>query len=1726
MKPFRLAPRAVALALSFTFALPNPALALRIEQSPAIKTALEESLQPAAGAEEDKNVVVDLYKLRNEIGLDLLKTLRKPGWSVQFENVVKGLESRTPEKHLVKRSGPDWWIHLHLAFPSDHKGVELTNGLLFRILRNAEGRITGLADPLAEHSDFRFDKPRFFVVLGKPPGQLGGALLSKKDLGKLTAEALETVLRNRESLEARILRNKPSYLLLKSVSQEPSRYSYPLRLLGFRLPPPSIWLMENARKAAHDYPEKPYFILNLPDVWDVDYPSRSFVWNMYKWRHRGVFQRLDLPVTEADEKEKAALLQRLTAAGMEELGYERLLTNPKHHNPERFTYIVHGISPRAGKTLGWIPTPEELQSAHVLSASLIHRDRESWIVSTPGDQGFILSVPDENIFWVSPTDLGMSVRDFLTEQKTLGLLHREKKIVIPPDELIRKSQESQRINDLLSQNELLIEGTNSSGRKIAVAGVFLKEENGQPASFEIQAIRSKIAAWAKKHRLPVVFIQRPTKPQPAGAEEVGQAIAQVMRWDETIRAGTLSQEQFRKEARTFAQQPLFNQSLPSLTGDLVLRFKLLQDMQDFFGLSKGEWGSPFFHLALDGFLKDLALLNLQQIQGTRQVEDLDTLRDELASTQWDRLLRLLQIRWELYEPHGPAPSVHARQTSAGYYFPTDLLASALFLQRAGLQWGDNLLDLGSGSGHVLLAGASVLGLKTYGFEVDPELLRENALWIQKAQENRLIRPGQVQVSPENFLTAPWPAVNAIYHFPQPGEGGMSQGDLKKFEERILQYGTEHPLIRLILVGREQDPLLAASFPRLLKKWNAQWDPELGIVILTPPIVPAAGMEEEGSWSKIEGALEKTARTFAEDAGVRGQAASLQTRLRSLSGDQRLFAYQWLWIHSFPKKADRLETLQLSQVPEAVKILNRFGQLLDGALDNFATSPKVPGTQIRVVKDRKITPSDLRKLEKILTRIQTTNPRLYARVLEQTRTLGLFKMKVLEAGVFSGPFGFTGLPWPNPWKPPFDDLIDELASDLVWGSARRAWSSKYKESDLVRDTQFEFPKWLRSQHSLVYWPRQQTTAYRYLEKVYLDLAIDSFAFQRAWRLRNHSSHLARRQDLRDNLYETAQRLNRLRSPEGRAVLTEAGRTVVEQFRRKLRSLVSRTMVLWMEDLKDADEETRALTVQLLGEIAMPGIHAILDKALQDDQDSVRGAAAGALGNTPYPNSIPILLKLMWDRSQEVRAGAVHSLVRLQPALADLPHPLVRAILTAHPEWMKVSPLPEELQRLRKAVAWLPPEGAKIPLVHGGENYRTLSDPVLLPSWTAEEQVQAVLRLLRGKQLGKQYIHQLTVQGRLPDEFKYAALALILISPYLQDWNEPFMDAPWGKVAPLVHDGGITETSLNFLWRDVEGRTDFLRRVAVVYGPNQPELKAMEQERLLLETKAYQRLALALHAAQGTAPKAEEVEGGIPPDLYKKLADHWKKFRQAMDQYLDAFSGEIEGEKFDLTGAVRVRWFLDKPRELKDWPGPRQEADWDPVRKELLKLNRFIEKDDRGLYNALRRQVFALLKTTTDDIDRDLGLLPPAASPAPAAGMEEIAAQANSGSARVVIGPSAFEMVPGLRRAVEILRRAGMEERFILLPDPNLPDEERRSRLLDAAAKAYGAGSLIGYAAQSDPVMAGFEELLKPGKVSLVRRKPMELKSFVLQILDDVGISAAGSEEAAEEILSAAGIGQAA
>lgn len=318
------------------------------------------------------------------------------------------------------------------------------------------------------------------------------------------------------------------------------------------------------------------------------------------------------------------------------------------------------------------------------------------------------------------------------------------------------------------------------------------------------------------------------------------------------------------------------------------------------------------------------------------------------------------------------------------------------------------------------------------------------------------------------------------------------------------------------------------------------------------------------------------------------------------------------------------------------------------------------------------------------------------------------------------------------------------------------------------------------------------------------------------------------------------------------------------------------------------------------------------------------------------------------------------------------------LTAlRPDWLDHPASAREVIALDRASSYLPPIGGKLPIqdTENRSNKEAEAPDRLDPSYVAEEQSQKVIGYRREGALGKFYVHQLAVQGRLPDRFKYAALALICHSPYKSDWTQPFFKAEWAKVAPLVHDGGIVIRNFNPRWRGVEGRTDFLQRIFLI---QEPELNILEQkspaelvhvsvdrltaaradqleeERLRLESRFYQRAAFALHAAIGTAPRS------IPKDIRFTAADTWNDFEEQMKNLL------VEYTNGEIGNAV---WFLDKPRAIKGWEryGGRQEAEWPPIQQELIRL-----EEKRKHHPGIILKVRQLLIQTTETIDQILGL----------------------------------------------------------------------------------------------------------------------------------------------------------
>lgn len=282
-------------------------------------------------------------------------------------------------------------------------------------------------------------------------------------------------------------------------------------------------------------------------------------------------------------------------------------------------------------------------------------------------------------------------------------------------------------------------------------------------------------------------------------------------------------------------------------------------------------------------------------------------------------------------------------------------------------------------------------------------------------------------------------------------------------------------------------------------------------------------------------------------------------------------------------------------------------------------------------------------------------------------------------------------------------------------------------------------------------------------------------------------------------------------------------------------------------------------------------------------------------------------------------------------------------------------------------YLPPVGGKIsPL-----NKDNLD--IIKPTLTVEEQLEEIRRRRRAGELGSDYNHQMTVQGGLPDEFKFAALGLIISSPYANHWEHPFYRAPWGSIAPLVHDGGKVKTDLNPLWEKIWHRTDFLHRLAKVSSPSLEELESLtpeektklsvdelvkaraeqeERDRLKLDMEFYQAAALCCHAYLGTAPEE------IPEKIRGELSEIWFDYAAKIRNLLSVVG---------VQEVYEVPWFLAEPRVVPWWSNRRYEAEWPPIQERLLKL------EEIRMSNPLMIKISRdLMQNTTGKVHQAIGL----------------------------------------------------------------------------------------------------------------------------------------------------------
>ena len=111
-----------------------------------------------------------------------------------------------------------------------------------------------------------------------------------------------------------------------------------------------------------------------------------------------------------------------------------------------------------------------------------------------------------------------------------------------------------------------------------------------------------------------------------------------------------------------------------------------------------------------------------------------------------------------------APTRYARAQDTDWqskkivpYVPTDQDVVEKMLELAEVKKGDVVYDLGSGDGRIVVTAAKKYGVKAFGFEIDPQRIKESHENIKKAGVGKLVEIRQqdiltVDVSPASVVT--------------------------------------------------------------------------------------------------------------------------------------------------------------------------------------------------------------------------------------------------------------------------------------------------------------------------------------------------------------------------------------------------------------------------------------------------------------------------------------------------------------------------------------------------------------------------------------------------------------------------------------------------------------------------------------------------------------------------------------------------------------------------------------------------------------------------------------------------------------------------------------------------------------------------------------------------------------------------------------------------------------
>lgn len=160
------------------------------------------------------------------------------------------------------------------------------------------------------------------------------------------------------------------------------------------------------------------------------------------------------------------------------------VTDPSHHDPGKFRYLVHldvgrapdGTDPGTTPWEYFLENPDRLRSMPVISTSLVDQDHRVLYELSAADHGFILEVPESSV-------IATNFMDMFSKFEDVEIL-REKFPVANPDQLLAETKTTRWNEVAISPNGLLVK-----------ALFWVKNQTGEMPTHSRETVKKAAEAW-------------------------------------------------------------------------------------------------------------------------------------------------------------------------------------------------------------------------------------------------------------------------------------------------------------------------------------------------------------------------------------------------------------------------------------------------------------------------------------------------------------------------------------------------------------------------------------------------------------------------------------------------------------------------------------------------------------------------------------------------------------------------------------------------------------------------------------------------------------------------------------------------------------------------------------------------------------------------------------------------------------------------------------------------------------------------------------------------------------------------------------------------------------------------------------------------------------------------------------------------------------------------------